>query len=111
MFPIRPDETRHDQAWKLNVRLHDGETDIPRLPDLSHFLLPLSFSDLREAVTGAVGGLVSRLLGNPEDPRHLPLQTTKAHAKELPVKLHTLTKRAKRGLNVLREPDPTLRDI
>jgi CHAT domain-containing protein/tetratricopeptide (TPR) repeat protein len=100
-----PGPDQHEQLCRLNLKLQTVVTDIRDLPGLSHFLLPLPFSDLQCAASGgpvivvnaSQYGCDALIIFLDRDPVHIPLQITQQDVRDLATELHTLTARSTRG--------------
>ena len=83
----------------LNHELQSVVTNICNLPGLSHFLLPLLFSDLQRVASGGPVIIVNAskyscnvlIVLLDRDPVHIPLRITQEGVRELSKELQTLT--------------------
>ena len=99
------DHDQHDRLYHLNSELKRLVNKIRELPGLSHFLLPLPFSDLQLAasrgpvviVNASQYGCDALLVLLDQDPAHIPLRITQQDVRDLSTELRTLTIRAKKA--------------
>ena len=94
---------QHDRVCHLNVELQNVVSKIRGLPNLSRFLLPALFSDLRLAASAGPVVIVNAsqyscdvlVVFVDKDPVHIPLSVTREDVRELLSKLRALIKLAK----------------
>ena len=97
-----PGADQHERLCHLNFEIRKVVTKVRKLPGLSHFLLPLLFSDLQRAASGGPVIIVNASKYNCDalvvfldrDPVHIPLQITQEDVRDLSTELRTLSVRA-----------------
>ncbi|KAN0094910.1 hypothetical protein V8E55_003197 [Tylopilus felleus] len=112
------DIDQHDRLYHLNSELKRLVIKIRELPGLSHFLLPLPFSDLQHAASGGPVVIVNAsqygcdalVVLLDRDPVHIPLRITQQDVRKLSTDLRTLTIRA-RKVDVKRDLAVLLRNL
>ena len=91
--------------YHLNSELKHLLNKIRELPGLSHFLLPLPFSDLQHAASGGPVAIVNAsqygcdalVVLHDRDPVHIPLRTTQQDVRDLSTDLRRMTSNARRA--------------
>ncbi|KAN0100021.1 CHAT domain containing protein [Tylopilus felleus] len=109
---------QHDRLYHLNSELKRLVNKIRELPGLSHFLLPLPFSDLQRAASGGPVVIVNAsqhgcdavVVLRDRYPVHIPLRITREHVRDLSSKLRTTTIRAK-SMDITRDLGVILREL
>ena len=99
------DIDQHDRLYHLNSELKHLLNKIRELPGLSHFLLPLPFSDLQHAASGGPVVIVNAsqygcdalVVLHDRDPVHIPLRTTQQDVRDLSTDLRRMTSNARRA--------------
>ena len=113
-----PGAGQHDEVYHLNSELRRVVSNIRKLPGLSRFLLPPSFSDLQRAASGGPIIIVNAskyscdalVVFVDKDPVHIPLSITKARVEALSSQLHVVIQRAK-SMDMTREFGFLLREL
>ena len=113
-----PGPDQHDRVYRLNVELQGVVTRIRRLSGLSHFLLPLPFSDLQQAaregpviiMNASKYGCDALVVLVDRHPVHIPLSITPQGVRELSSRFRNLIVRAK-SMIVERDIAITLREL
>ena len=113
-----PGPDQHDQVYHLKVELQGVITRIHKLSGLSHFLLPLSFSELQQAackgpviiVNVSKYGCDALIVLVDQHPIHIPLSVTLQGVRELLSRLHSLIMCAK-SMVVKRDIAITLQEL
>ena len=112
------DIDQHDRLYHLNSELKRLVNKIRELPGLSHFLLPLPFSELQRAASGGPVVIVNAsqygcdalVVLHDRQPVHILLRITREHVRDLSSKLRTTTMRAK-SMDITRDLGVILRDL
>ena len=113
-----PSADQHDRVCHLNLELKRVVDNIRKLPDLSRFLLPSLFSEIRLAASGGPVIIVNAsqyscdalVVLADRDPVHIPLSITKDRVQDLSLELNALTVRAKR-VSVMKDLGVFLREL